>query len=139
MLLAVLTILPLWADDGEDYATNSVLSSGTWVKIRIDKPGVYQITHSSLRSMGFSNPERVKLYGMNVEVLPESGLKNLGEDVTELPLYRTADKVLFYGRGTTRWNVRNAGSNYVSFNHFNNPYTNYKYYVTESRNCYEIL
>ena len=139
MLLAVLTILPLWADDGEDYATNSVLSSGTWVKIRIDKPGVYQITHSSLRSMGFSNPERVKLYGMNVEVLPESGLKNLGEDVTELPLYRTADKVLFYGRGTTRWNVRNAGSNYVSFNHFNNPYTNYKYYLlTEGDNPMEF-
>ena len=129
MLTAVLSVLPLWADDGDDYATNSVLASGTWVKIRIDKPGVYQITNSSLRSMGFTNPDRVKLYGMNMEVLPESGLGKLGDDVTELPLYRTADKVLFYGRGTTRWSIRNASSSYVSFTHFNNPYSNYKYYL----------
>ena len=139
ILTAVLSFMPLWAEDGDDYATNSVLSSGTWVKIRIDKPGVYQITNSSLRSMGFSNPDRVKLYGMNMEILPESGLSGLGDDVTELPLYRTSDKVLFYGRGTTQWSVRTAGSNYVSFTHTNNPYTSYKYYLlTEGDNPMEF-
>ncbi len=138
-MTAVLSFMPLWAEDGDDYATNSVLSSGTWVKIRIDKPGVYQITNSSLRSMGFSNPDRVKLYGMNMEILPESGLSGLGDDVTELPLYRTSDKVLFYGRGTTQWSVRTAGSNYVSFTHTNNPYTSYKYYLlTEGDNPMEF-
>lgn len=129
MLTALLSVLPSVADDGEDYATNSVLSSGTWVKIRIDKPGVYQITNSSLRSMGFSNPDRVKLYGMNMEVLPEKGLNVLGDDVTELPLYRTPEKVLFYGRGTTRCTTRTSNNSSVTFTHFNNPYTNYKYYL----------
>lgn len=128
-MTGLFSVLPSMAQDGEDYPTNSVLSSGTWVKIRIDKPGVYQITNSSLRSMGFSTPDRVKLYGMNMEVLPENGLSALGDDVTELPLYRTTDKVMFYGRGTTRWSIRNAGSSSVSFSHFNNPYSNYKYYL----------
>ena len=127
--MVLLVAAPMWGADGDDYPTNSVLSSGTWVKIRIDKAGVYQITNSSLRSMGFSNPDRVKLYGMNMEVLPESGLDNLGDDVTELPLYRTSDKVLFYGRGTTRWSIRTSTRESATFTHFNNPYSNYHYYL----------
>ena len=137
--MAIMTMLTALADDGGGYATNSVLSSGKWVKIRVEKAGVYQISHSSLRSMGFSNPDRVKLYGMNMEVLPESGLNQLPDDVTELPLYRTSDKVLFYARSTTRWTLRNTDNNNVSFTHFNNPYSQYKYYLlTEGDNPLEF-
>ena len=126
--------LSVSADDAPRYATNSVLSTGTWVKIRVEKEGVHQLTASSLRSMGFSNPERVKLYGLNMEVLPESGLENLADDLEEIPLYRTGDKLLFYARGTTRWTLNqcqvgsNASSSTVSFQHFNNPYSTAKYY-----------
>ena len=126
--------LSVSADDVPRYATNSVLSTGTWVKIRVEKEGVHQLTASSLRSMGFSTPERVKLYGLNMEVLPESGLENLADDLEEIPLYRTGDKLLFYARGTTRWTLSqcqvgsSASSSSVSFQHFNNPYSTAKYY-----------
>ena len=128
-LIMMLASLAVYADDGDRYATNSVLSSGTWVKVRVKDPGVYQFTNANLRSMGFNNPEKVKLYGMNMEVLPESGLENLGGDLTELPLYRTGEKVLFYARGTTRVTLTNAESDYTTFTHFNNPYSLYQYYL----------
>ncbi len=136
----VLTLsLSVYADDGDRYATNSVLSSGTWVKVRVKEAGVYQFTNANLRSMGFSNPDNVKLYGMNMEVLPESGLENLGGDLTEIPLYRTGEKVLFYGRGTTLVTLNNAEKDYASFSHFNNPYSSYQYYLlTEGENPKEF-
>ncbi len=138
LLLFGITMLS-WGDDGNRYATNSVLSTGTWVKIRISEAGVYQLTSSDLRSMGFTNIDKVKLYGMNMEVLPESGLENLPGDLTEIPLYRTGDKVLFYGRGTTQWTLSNINGNIPTFTHFNNPYSNYTYYLlTEGDNPKEF-
>ena len=127
MILCLLS-LPSFGDDGNRYATNSLLSSGKWVKIKVEKSGVYQISRSSLRSMGFSNPENVKLYGLNMEVLPETGLEKLDDDMVEIPLYRTDDKVLFYGRGLTRWTLTSSSSDKPQFTHFNNPYSTNKYY-----------
>ena len=49
----LLVTLSAWSDDVDRYASNSVLSSGTWVKIRISEPGVYQLTTSDLKNMGF--------------------------------------------------------------------------------------
>ncbi len=139
ILLLFCFTLSAYADDVEGYSENSVLSSGTWVKIRISGAGVYQLTNSDLRSMGFSNPERVKLYGLNMEVLPESGLENLPGDITEIPLYRMSDKVLFYGRGTTRWTLSSSSENSAQFIHFNNPYSIYTYYLlTEGDNPKEF-
>ena len=118
---------------GNRYAEHSVLKEGRWVKIRVEKAGIYQITHSSLRSMGFANPEKVRLYGLNVEVLPENGLENLDDDLVELPLLRTEGKVLFYGRGTTRWTLSSVNSRTSQFTHFNNPYaTSTCYFLTEN-------
>lgn len=42
---------------------NSVLSSGRFVKIRVSDTGVYRITQAELRKMGFSNPDKVRIYG----------------------------------------------------------------------------
>ena len=45
------------------YAQHSVLRSGRWVKIRVPSTGVYQLTSEIMRKAGFSNPDRVKVYG----------------------------------------------------------------------------
>lgn len=128
-----MTVFSAWSQNASDrYAEHSVLSEGKWVKIRVEKAGIYQISNSSLRSMGFSNPDNVRLYGLNLEVLPENGLEYLDDDLVELPLLRTDSKVLFYGRGTTRWTLSSVGSSTAQFTHFNNPYsTSTCYFLTE--------
>jgi len=110
------------------YAEHSVLAEGKWVKIRVKEAGVYQLTSSQLRSMGFSNPDRVRLYGLNLEVLPETMIENIDDDLVELPLWRADGKVLFYGRGQTQWTLSSASSATAEFTHFNNPYSLYTYY-----------
>ena len=42
-----------WAD-GSRYASKSLLSEGKWVKIRVDKTGIYKLSYADLKNMGFS-------------------------------------------------------------------------------------
>lgn len=118
----------------ERYAQHSVLSSGKWVRIRVNKEGVYQLTKSFLASAGFSNPANVKLYGygglVQDSVINYSGDKKDFDDLEEIPLYRDGSKILFYANGTTKWIfVRNK------WRHINNPYSSYSYYfLTEGDN-----
>lgn len=108
------------------YAEHSKLATGKWVKIRVADEGVYQLTPSTLKSMGFSHPEKVCLYGYNLPFLPETKLEDLDDDLTEIPLYRKADgTMLFYSCGTTLWTRQSAAS---TFTHRNNVYSRYIYY-----------
>ncbi len=106
------------------YAENSVLSSGRWVKIRVSSEGIYQLSDDALRSMGFSDPSRVKLYGYGGRKLSEafafSGADGLQDDLPEVPLYRRAGSVIFFAEGTVRFNSDGT--------HAQNPYSLYSYY-----------
>ena len=55
-------------DKANRYTTQSLLTTGKWVKIRVNKAGVYSISKSQLSSMGFNNPDNVCLYGYNLPV-----------------------------------------------------------------------
>ena len=127
------TTKALAAESGR-YAQHSVLSGGKWVKIRVSKEGVYQLTKSFLASAGFSNPANVKLYGygglVQDSVISYSGSDRDFDDLEEIPLYRDGSKILFYANGTTKWTyVRNK------WRHTNNPYSSYSYYfLTEGDN-----
>ena len=93
------------------YAEHSKLATGKWVKIRVKDEGVYQLSASSLKSMGFSNPEKVSLYGYNLPILPETFIENINDDLTQIPLYRKADgTALFYSCGTIQWTRPNEQS-----------------------------
>lgn len=109
------------------YANNSVLSSGKWVKIRVDKEGVYQITSSQLSSMGFSDISKVKLYGYGGQILPQvfsfTGDNALIDDLKEVPLYRRSNSLLFFSEGVTSWSWQTN-----KWVHENNPYSAYAYY-----------
>ena len=118
------TLLIIWAlaigiSAQSRYAEHSKLATGKWVKIRVADEGVYQLTPSTLKDMGFSNPEKVSLYGYNLPFLPEAYIENLDDDLTEIPLYRKSDgTALFYSCGTTQWKRKDANSPYT---HRNNP------------------
>lgn len=111
------------ADPQDRYTRNSVLSSGNWVKIRIPESGVYSLTYSSLRSMGFKDPSKVRLFGYGGAVLPETNLQDLTDDLPEQPLWRADGYVLFYGQGPVKWKLTAQG-----YEHEVNTYSDYGYY-----------
>lgn len=105
------------------YTDNSVLATGKWVKIRVKTNGVYRITKSELAKMGFSDPSKVRLFGHGGEILPETGIGNIADDLKEVPMWRNNGSLLFYANGTTKWKYSN--SEYI---HEQNHYSQYSYY-----------
>ena len=130
-ILFIFMVLTICINAQSRYAEHSKLATGKWVKIRVADEGVYQLTSATLKKMGFSNPDKVSLYGYNLPMLPEAKIEELDDDLTELPIYRKSDgTLLFYSCGTTQWSRTSATSNYT---HKNNPYSNYIYYfLTEN-------
>lgn len=106
------------------YVSESVLSQGDWVMIRIPETGVYKLTDKFLKSAGFSNPSKVRLYGYGGNVLPERALHELPDDLEEIPLWRENGYALFYGRGPVSWKVNSAGV----YEQRQNTYSEYGYY-----------
>ena len=39
-----------------EFAENSRLTSGHWVRVSVDRTGIYEISYDRLRELGFSNP-----------------------------------------------------------------------------------
>ena len=110
------------------YTRNSVLSDGKWVKIKIAQSGIHKLTYSSLRSMGFSDPSKVRLFGYGGAVLPETNLQDLTDDLPEQPLWRGDGFMLFYGQGPVSWNRTDDG-----YEHKVNTYSDWGYYFLTDR------
>ena len=92
-------------DPATRHARQSVLSQGRWVKISITKDGMYRLTRSALRNMGFSNPDNVRLFGYGGHRLSEVMYpERYYDDLEEVPLYKAdADTWLFWGNGVLYW------------------------------------
>ena len=91
----------------ERYAAHSKLQSGRWVKISITQDGMYRLTRSTLKNMGFSNPAKVRLYGYGGHLQNEVLFKDAEyDDMVEVPLYysQKLDAWLFWGNGLLHWN-----------------------------------
>jgi len=119
-------------------AAPSVLRQGRWVRLRIDRNGIYRISHSRLKDLGFDDPSRVSLYGNS------SGLLEVGNDTT--PDYRLhtipvhfdtgsdgsfgpGDHLLFYGRDPHRWSYDQQAGVFRPRRHL---YTDKSYYYLTS-------
>lgn len=130
--LFIVMTLALIANAQSRYAEHSKLSTGKWVKIRVADEGVYQLTSATLKGMGFNQPDKVRLYGYNLPILPEAQIENINDDLTEIPLYRKPNgTLLFYSCGTIQWSRKTSKGIYT---HKNNPYSNYIYYFLTEGN-----
>lgn len=78
--------------------SSSVLSSGKWVKIRVDSDGVYQLTESQLAALGFSDPEAVNVYGYNPTLLLTHNFNSIPADLNQIPSLYSAGKLVFYAK-----------------------------------------
>ena len=56
---------------GDRYAEQSILSQGKWAKISVVSTGIHQLTASTIKSAGFSDLSKVKIYGYGGNLVPE--------------------------------------------------------------------
>lgn len=104
-------------DKQKRYADHSKLQKGRWVKISITTDGMYRLTRSALKNMGFSNPSKVHLYGYGGHLQNE--VLFAGEeydDMVEVPLYYSSkqDAWLFWGNGLISWNGDERVTNFYA-------------------------
>lgn len=87
------------------YADHSVLSTGKWVKISVTEDGIYALTRTRLRRMGFSDPNKVRLFGyggyrQNEVIRADTDY----DDLQEIPLVKQdANTWLFWANGLVYW------------------------------------
>ena len=121
----------------ERYAEHSVLSSGKWYKIGIDKTGLYKLGYADLSSLGVEvdriNPKDIRVYHNGGGLLSELNADPRVDDLAEIPVYVYGesdgkfdrdDYILFYARGPVTWeyDVENH-----AYQHKSNPYDDYSY------------
>ena len=112
----------------ERYADNSVLRSGTWIKISIPQTGIYQLTEELVRKAGLTSLDKVRIYGYGGGLQPEKLTADYlmaTDDLQQQPTCRVDGRKFFYGIGPVTWDE--------SFQRVRNPYSNYGYYfLTEN-------
>lgn len=114
----------------KDYATHSLLATGRWAKIRVGESGVYQLTDQVIRQAGFSNIDKVKVYGYGGNLQNEALYASeilANDDLKEVPQYVRDGKHYFYAKGPVSWSSNTATRR------TRNPYSDYGYYfITQS-------
>lgn len=107
------------------YATQSVLATGKWAKIRVPASGVYQLPSSVIQKAGFTDLSKVKIYGyggnLQREVLTEADLIAF-DDLKEVPTCTVDGRKLFYAKGPVSWTSPTVSRR------TRNPYSDYGYY-----------
>ena len=132
-MMALLCASHAGAFDASVYATRSKLATGKWVKISVPDNGVYEITYNELREMGFTNPGQVHVYGVGGNRISEKLTGSAVDDLTQVPILRTSDKICFYGNGPVAFSL----SDYSSSPHFTrifNPYSQVGCYFLTQEN-----
>ena len=91
--------------DKSYYAETSKLASGKWVKIAVKESGIYQITADDIRNWGLgSDLSQIHIFGYGGAPLSETMLgDNYADDLPQMPVVRTGDRILFYAQGTVTW------------------------------------
>ncbi len=113
------------ANSGDIYATHSVLASGSWAKIRVNDTGVFELTNDVIRKAGFTDINKVKIYGYGGNLQPEkisSEYLASTDDLKEVSQCIVNGKHLFYGKGPVSWSSQTATTR------TRNPYSDYGYY-----------
>lgn len=91
--------------DKSYYAESSKLATGKWVKISVKESGIYQITADDVRKWGLgSDLSQIHVFGYGGAPLSETMLAdNYADDLPQMPVVRSADRILFYAQGPLTW------------------------------------
>lgn len=93
-------------------AAPSRLAEGHWVKVKVTREGIQQISHELLRLWGFERPEAVGVYGYGGSALALERIGAGADDLPAMPTVHTADgRLLFYGDADERLDLRTFEAN----------------------------
>lgn len=111
------------------FPRNSVLAEGKWVKIHVDKTGVYELTDEELVSMGF-DPANVYIYGRGGGMQPTQFVPLKGEaymsDLQQVATKRYNNVTYFFAQANQK----------VSYLYDNDRYTEAMRFDRESNQVY---
>ncbi|MCM1369980.1 MAG: type IX secretion system sortase PorU [Candidatus Amulumruptor caecigallinarius] len=116
------------------YPANSKLAEGRWAKVKVEATGMHIISDADLRSLGFSNPEKVHVYGLGGR---DTGF-GLGmthgrpNDLPLLPSVRTAKGIVFFAADHFTWKPA-ARNSRTPYSHTIHPYSDATYYFISDR------
>lgn len=106
------------------YAESSVLSSGTWARVKVSSTGMHIITDAELRKLGFTDPSKVKVYGRGGQQCTAGYTANTPDDLPLQPSVRTQKGIVFFGSDHISWSA-DASGNYT---HDIHAYSHDNYY-----------
>lgn len=89
------------------FKTDSRLASGKWVKVEIDRTGLYGISYDQLREMGFTEPANVGVYGRGGELLSTNfssatDAEAYSDDLNPVAVIHDNNSLYFYAKNTER-------------------------------------
>jgi hypothetical protein len=117
-----------------DTLTGSVLATGRWYKIKITSANIYKLTYEDITSMGFTDPQNVRIFGNGGRMVPVMNNEPRYHDLVENAVYmnkgadnvfNAGDYILFYGQGPVVWHF-NEGSG--MYEHEKHLFSNASYY-----------
>lgn len=125
----------------QDWKTASVLSSGTWVKIKTKARGIHKITFDQLKLWGFQNPDIVSLYGTGGFMMPVLNNNVTVDDLDAVSFWKGKDGtgkdcMFFFSSGniSIKYNKENG-----LFQHIQNSYTNETYFFLSDKGTSKIV
>ena len=126
-LFAARTVAAL---DVSHYAEESVLASGSWVKISVDETGLYRIPAATLRQWGFTDASKVRIHGYGGRRIADAlNAANYIDDLPAVQSQSCADgSIVFYAVGPDQWE---GGAQEVKVRR-SSPYTTAGYYFVTS-------
>lgn len=84
-------------------AAQSVLRTGHWVKIAVENDGVFRLPYSKLKSLGFAEPQNVRVFGNHDGMLPFMNAGERTADLHENKVVHYGDAIFFYATGPDIW------------------------------------
>lgn len=124
-VISGLAALPCKAFDAQRYAESSVLSQGSWAKVEVSQTGMQFISDATLRTLGFSNPDNVNVFGYGGAMIPEN--LDSPDDLPLLPSVRVNGGIIFFGKGSVDWVPNEAGAE-TTYSHISHAYSDNAYY-----------
>jgi len=126
LLLLISSCLSASDEEKENNTKSSLLKSGKWFKAAIIKDGVYRIDFSKLRQIGLEDPSNPRIFSNNNGQLSYYNNSPSPDDLHEIAIsvirgedqiFNEGDYILFYGKGTGRWNYDKESGYYYHKRH----------------------